>query len=170
MRLKYSAILFLALTTAQPAAAQFRPNANCYEVVVAMREAGDCQSSEAYHQLYWPGASAQLPDGSISLYENARLLGPCPKYRTYLREFEIGPVANNRQSVRFKSISTRVAVDGRYSGDYTVSEQEVTCEERGGEWRILSSIGFYRNDFVNEDAAEAFRRSGGYDNDPETEY
>ena len=157
-----------ALALLQPSLAQAQALDSCYDVIVAMRDAGDCQNTELYRELYWPGASIRGVDGSTSLYDDARLNGPCPKYRTYLRDIDIGPVVGSRQSIRFKSIVTRVDFDGRYSGDYTVWKKKATCEQRDGEWRVVSSINFSRNDFVNEDAVNEFRRSGGYDGDPET--
>ena len=154
----------------QPAVAQAQTRNSCYDVVIALRDAGDCQNTELYRELYWPGATMRRVDGSTSLYEDARLNGPCPKYRTYLREIDSGPASGNRQSIRFKSIVTRVDVDGRYTGDYTVWKIEATCEKRDGHWRISSSVDFSRNDFVNEDAVNEFRRNGGYDGDPETDF
>lgn len=133
-----------------------------------MRDAADCQISELYHQLYWEGATSTWADGSEHAFADARLLGPCPKYRTYLREVEVGPIAGNRQTVHLKSITTRVTFGGRYSGDYTVSRVSHVCERRNSEWRILSSTVHSRNDLVNEAAAAEFRRTGGWDGDLST--
>ena len=133
-----------------------------------MRDAADCQNTELYRQLYWQGATSIWPDGSEHAYADARLLGPCPEYRTYLREIEVAPIAGNRQTIHLKSISTRVAFDGRYSGDYTVSRASHVCERRDAEWRILSSTVHSRIDLVNEEAAVEFQRTGGWDGDLST--
>ena len=138
-------------------------------LVRQMRDAIDCQNTQLFGEVIWPDGHLVSSDGNRTRFADARLNGPCPKYRTYLREIRVLGASANRETVRLKSIATRVAFDGRYSGDYTVAKMEYVCERRKGRWAILSQSWLTRQDFLNQNAAAEFRRSGGYDSDPETE-
>ncbi|WP_284124147.1 hypothetical protein [Parerythrobacter aestuarii] len=166
MKRRFLALLAGLATTsvaAQPVFDGNLPPRSCMEAIKALRYAGDCQNNGLFHELYWPGAVRVAAGGEPSPFANARLFGPCPKYRTYLRDLRKAPVVGNRQTIRLKSIVTRVATDGRYSGDYSVFKVSYTCERRGKEWRVLRQDIFTRGDFVNARAATEFERTGGWE-------
>ncbi len=165
-----SATILLALGMESMPPAMAQDATACLNRIQAMRDAVDCQNTAGYRNVTWHDGYTEFADGRRSSFLEARLNGPCPKYRTFHREIRTSFPSANTQIVRLKSISTRVAFDGRYSGDYTVSNMEYVCERRDGRWGIFSQTWLSRNDLVNENAAADFRRSGGYDRDLETEY
>ena len=114
----------------------------------------DCQETEAIRGLVWPEA-----EGLYGLI----MTGPCPKYRTYVREVRVQPVVGNRQVVTLKAIVTRVTDyienGGSYTGDYSVLKMQYVCERRDNEWRVLSEETLSRVDGVNEAARQRFERT-----------
>lgn len=142
-----------------PAAAS---RSDCLSVVRAFTRASDCQETEAFQQAVWYDGFSERPGEGRHSWSAVSLNGPCPKYATTLREIRQSPVAGNRQRVRLKAITRRVAFDGRYSGDYSVTKETFVCERRNGHWRIFSQSVSSRNDGINQRAAEEFERTGGW--------
>lgn len=138
------------------------PAKSCLHVIEAKRWASDCQDTAVYRDMFWDDAYDTLLDGTRRDPRDAQLNGPCPKYRTYLREIEVGAVNGRRQSVDLKVITTRVNIHGQYSGDYVATKVSYVCERRDAEWRVLRRKFHSSEWFVNEDARQAFERSGAW--------
>jgi hypothetical protein len=156
--LKAVPLLCLALGATASAAAP----GSCVRLIEAWRDAADCQENEAVERLTWPDGFTKWPGSGRGKWSDVGLFGPCPKYSTTLREWRRGPVRGNRQVVGVKAISRRVAFDGRYSGDYTVSRARYVCERRAGQWRIFSQEVTHRVDLIDRAAAKRFEASGGW--------
>lgn len=157
--LKLIPLLIFAQTTSTSAA----PPNSCIRVIEAWRDAVDCQTNEAVPYLTWSDGFSQWPGREKGKWAAVSLSGPCPKYSTTLREWRPDPVAGNRQTIRLKVISRKVAFDGRYSGDYMVTKETFTCERRDGQWRIFSQEVTKRVDLINHAAARRFEATGGWD-------
>lgn len=141
----------------------------CLEAVQMQREATDMQWGTQFFEAVWPDGTTKWPGRKANRWADiGGPIGGGKKYHTYHREIRVSPIQNVRQTIRLKAIVTRVASDGRYSGDYTVNKITFRCESRSGEWRILDQIVHQRTDLVNLRAAAAFRASGGWDANAET--
>lgn len=145
-------LCFFGLMAFVPTQLSAEVSRSCEDTIREYRQEIDCQTTEAVQSLVWPEAH--------ELY-NLVLSGPCPTYRTYLREVRAEPVQASRQIVRLKEIVTKVSADGRYSGDYSVYKSKYVCHYRQGEWRISDRQIISRFDGVNQEAVRQFRRTGG---------
>lgn len=156
--LKVVPLLFLVQTVSASAA----PKSDCVQLIESWRDARDCQNTEAIELLTWPDGFTKWPRLGKGKWSDISMNGPCPKYRTTLREWRPGTVRGNRQIVGVKSITRRVDLEGRYSGDYMVAVLRYTCERRAGRWRIFSEEVTQRVDLINRAAAKQFAQSGGW--------
>lgn len=147
--LKIVPLLLLMQTVSASAA----PQAGCVQLIESWRDAADCQNIQAIGQLTWPDGFTKWPGSAKAKWSDIGMNGACPKYRTTLREWRPEAVRGNRQIVRVKSITRRVALDGHYSGDYMVAKERYTCERRAGSWRIFSQEVTQRTDLTNRAAA-----------------
>ncbi|HET6525616.1 hypothetical protein [Sphingopyxis sp.] len=137
MRTVCFTVSVVALLSADAAAMQL-PAPNCPSAIRYWNEAVDCQISEAISPLTWADGFSKGTSTPRQSWNAVKLNGPCPKYSTTPREWRISDVIQNRQIVTVKEIVRRVDMDGRYTGEYTVSKARYVCERRRGQWRIFS--------------------------------
>lgn len=114
------------------------PAPNCVSAIRYWNEAVDCQISEAIQPLTWADGFSKRPTISRQKWTDVNLGGPCPKYSTTSREWRVYDIVKDRQIVTVKEIVRRVDMDGRYTGEYTVSKARYTCDRRRDQWRIFS--------------------------------
>jgi hypothetical protein len=136
-------VLLLTASLATPAQAGQN---SCLAVIEALRDAGDCQVMEAIPLLTWSDGFTQWPGHPRGKWSEINSSGPCPKYKTTLREIRVSPIVGNRQVARLKVILMRVNVDGDFTGSYQVTKQVYTCERRNGQWRLFSQVITQRTD------------------------
>lgn len=139
------------------------PLDRCVRLIERLRDAGDCQTTEAVSSLTWADGFTKSQSSGRHNWPRAVMSGPCPKYSTTLKEWRPGRVRPGRQIVNVKAITKRVSADGRYSGDYSVSKIEYACERRGSVWRIYSEEVTHRIDSINPAAVTLFEKGGGWD-------
>ena len=156
-----------SMLIASPSVAQV--SSPCLDLIYDLRDASDCQNTELYREITWFDGYSISVDGDRRDFADTQLNGPCPKYRTYLREIRMSSKSTDRATLRLKSITLKVAFDDRYSGDYTVAKMEYVCERREGRWAILSQRWLSRNDLINEQAAAEFHRNSGYEGNSEAD-
>ncbi len=136
---------------------------DCLAVIREWRDAVDFQEIENMNYVTWEDGYSQWPGREKTKWSEVHVSGP-PKYDTALREIRVFPVKGNRQSVRLKSITRRVVINSDtgafdlYTGDYTVSKENYTCERRSGEWKIFSQLVTHRVDLQNKAAARVYEK------------
>jgi hypothetical protein len=131
---------------------------SCPGVVRAWKEAADCQVTELIEPLTWADGYTQEPQRGRGKWSDISMNGPCPKYATAFRNVKAFPISGTTQVVEVKAITRRVDIDGRYTGDYSVSKARYTCEKRRGQWRIYSQVVTQRADFQNKAAPRRHER------------
>jgi hypothetical protein len=148
------------LASANPAIAAPR---DCLEVVHAWRDATDFQEVGNISDFTWEDGYSQWPGSEKTKWSAVNPSGP-PKYNTTLREIRVSPTKGARQSVRLKAITRRVDMNPDtgafdfYTGDYTVSKVNYTCERRSGQWKILWEVVTQRVDLQNKVAAQRYEK------------
>ena len=135
----------------------------CEAVVRAFNQAVDDQYQGNLDAVIWPDGYTRWPSDSRNRpWSSVKLLGPHPKYRTFIRELRVLADSSTRRVLLTKEITLSLSTGmGQYTGDYSVTKVRYTCLKRGGQWRIFSHDVTSRNDFMNERAAREWRRTRG---------
>jgi hypothetical protein len=132
-----------------PAATAARSRNSCESVIHALKRAIDEQHQETFDALIWHDGYTQWPSRGRRPWRSVHLMGPHPKYRTYIRELRALSDSSITRVVMTKEITLRVSSDYEYTGDYMVTKVRYICRKRNSQWRVFGHEVLRREELRN---------------------